>query len=114
AVCQERAAAPNGALHVRRVAVLRHPAGQEVGDGLVRRVRSRRLQLRWVDRGRLRIELRRRLRVLLGLRVRRRQRQRVELRRRLQLRQLQRLQLWGRGRRIQLWGRGLLNRSPAT
>ncbi len=40
------------------------------GDGLVRRVRPRRLQLRRVDRWRLRIELRRRGRVLLRIRVR--------------------------------------------
>ncbi|WP_032795216.1 hypothetical protein, partial [Streptomyces sp. HCCB10043] len=63
--------------------------------------RSRRLQLRRVDRGRLRIELRGRLRVLLGVRVRRR---------RVELRQLQWFQLRRRGRRIQLWGRRLLKR----
>ncbi len=37
AVFQELAAAPNGALHVLREAVMRHPAVQEVGDGLAAR-----------------------------------------------------------------------------
>ncbi|MFE0692651.1 TIGR04222 domain-containing membrane protein [Streptomyces sp. NPDC058869] len=37
AVLQELAAAPNGALHVLREAVMRHPAIQEVGDGLAAR-----------------------------------------------------------------------------
>ncbi|WP_424568261.1 TIGR04222 domain-containing membrane protein [Streptomyces sp. CH-036] len=37
AVLQELAAAPNGALHVLREAVMRHPAVQEVGDGLAAR-----------------------------------------------------------------------------
>ncbi|MER7697735.1 TIGR04222 domain-containing membrane protein [Streptomyces sp. NPDC096095] len=37
AVFQELAAAPNGALHVLRDAVMRHPAVQEIGDGLAAR-----------------------------------------------------------------------------
>ncbi|WP_103536158.1 TIGR04222 domain-containing membrane protein [Streptomyces sp. SM11] len=37
AVFQELAAAPNGALHVLREAVMRHPAVQEIGDGLAAR-----------------------------------------------------------------------------
>ncbi|MET8840302.1 TIGR04222 domain-containing membrane protein [Streptomyces rubiginosohelvolus] len=37
AVLQELAAAPNGALHVLREAVMRHQAVQEVGDGLAAR-----------------------------------------------------------------------------
>ncbi|MFE6701157.1 TIGR04222 domain-containing membrane protein [Streptomyces sp. NPDC057718] len=37
AVLQELAAAPNGALHSLREAVMRHPAVQEVGDGLAAR-----------------------------------------------------------------------------
>ncbi|MBM7058163.1 TIGR04222 domain-containing membrane protein, partial [Streptomyces durocortorensis] len=37
AVFQELAAAPNGALHSLREAVMRHPAVQEVGDGLAAR-----------------------------------------------------------------------------
>lgn len=37
AVLQEQAAAPNGALHTLRAAVMRHPAVQEVGDGLAAR-----------------------------------------------------------------------------
>ncbi|WP_098027258.1 TIGR04222 domain-containing membrane protein, partial [Streptomyces sp. st115] len=37
AVFQELAAAPSGALHVLREAVMRHPAVQEVGDGLAAR-----------------------------------------------------------------------------
>ncbi|MGW8486935.1 TIGR04222 domain-containing membrane protein [Streptomyces sp. NPDC055886] len=37
AVLQELAAAPNGALHGLREAVMRHPAVQEVGDGLAAR-----------------------------------------------------------------------------
>ncbi|MEV5257660.1 TIGR04222 domain-containing membrane protein [Streptomyces anulatus] len=37
AVFQELAAAPNGALHVLRDAVMRHPAVQETGDGLAAR-----------------------------------------------------------------------------
>ncbi|MFF2862132.1 TIGR04222 domain-containing membrane protein [Streptomyces rubiginosohelvolus] len=37
AVLRELAAAPNGALHVLREAVMRHPAVQEVGDGLAAR-----------------------------------------------------------------------------
>ncbi|MFJ4703954.1 TIGR04222 domain-containing membrane protein [Streptomyces anulatus] len=47
AVFQELAAAPNGALHVLREAVMRHPAVQEVGDGLAARgllVEPRRLR----------------------------------------------------------------------
>ncbi|MFD4023777.1 TIGR04222 domain-containing membrane protein [Streptomyces sp. NPDC058576] len=37
AVLQELAAAPNGALHVLRERVMRHPAVQETGDGLAAR-----------------------------------------------------------------------------
>lgn len=37
AVLQELAAAPNGALHVLRETVMRHPAVQETGDGLAAR-----------------------------------------------------------------------------
>ncbi|MFJ6854182.1 TIGR04222 domain-containing membrane protein [Streptomyces sp. NPDC091271] len=37
AVLQELAAAPNGALHTLREAVMRHPAVQEIGDGLAAR-----------------------------------------------------------------------------
>ena len=37
AVLQELAAAPNGALHTLRPAVMRHPAVQETGDGLAAR-----------------------------------------------------------------------------
>ncbi|MEU9203353.1 TIGR04222 domain-containing membrane protein [Streptomyces sp. NPDC048332] len=37
AVLQEQAAAPSGALHTLRNAVMRHPAVQEVGDGLAAR-----------------------------------------------------------------------------
>ncbi|MFI7287722.1 TIGR04222 domain-containing membrane protein [Streptomyces anulatus] len=37
AVFQELAAAPTGALHVLRDAVMRHPAVQEIGDGLAAR-----------------------------------------------------------------------------
>lgn len=37
AVLQEHAAAPHGALHHLRVAVMRHPAVQEIGDGLAGR-----------------------------------------------------------------------------
>ncbi|MFE7551663.1 TIGR04222 domain-containing membrane protein [Streptomyces gardneri] len=37
AVLQEHAAAPHGALHHLRLAVMRHPAVQEIGDGLAAR-----------------------------------------------------------------------------
>ncbi|MFF5638943.1 TIGR04222 domain-containing membrane protein [Streptomyces sp. NPDC012825] len=37
AVFQEHAAAPHGALHHLRLAVMRHPAVQEIGDGLAER-----------------------------------------------------------------------------
>lgn len=37
AVLQEHATAPSGALHTLREAVMRHPAVQEVGDGLAAR-----------------------------------------------------------------------------
>ncbi|WP_051834655.1 TIGR04222 domain-containing membrane protein, partial [Streptomyces sp. NRRL S-15] len=37
AVLQELAAAPNGALHTLRESVMRHPAVQEIGDGLAAR-----------------------------------------------------------------------------
>ncbi|MDV5148999.1 TIGR04222 domain-containing membrane protein [Streptomyces sp. SBC-4] len=37
AVLQEHAAAPHGALHHLRLAVMRHPAVQEIGDGLAGR-----------------------------------------------------------------------------
>ncbi|MGW1086867.1 TIGR04222 domain-containing membrane protein [Streptomyces sp. NPDC002596] len=37
AVLQEHAAAPSGALHTLRDAVMRHPAVQEIGDGLAAR-----------------------------------------------------------------------------
>ncbi|MFJ5933557.1 TIGR04222 domain-containing membrane protein [Streptomyces sp. NPDC093071] len=37
AVLQEHAAAPHGALHHLRLAVMRHPAVQEIGDGLAER-----------------------------------------------------------------------------
>ncbi|MFE9456606.1 TIGR04222 domain-containing membrane protein [Streptomyces californicus] len=37
AVLQELSAAPSGALHVVREAVMRHPAVQEIGDGLAQR-----------------------------------------------------------------------------
>ncbi|MFD6281745.1 TIGR04222 domain-containing membrane protein [Streptomyces sp. NPDC060209] len=37
AVLQELAAAPNGALHTLRETVMRHPAVQEIGDGLAAR-----------------------------------------------------------------------------
>ncbi|GGT18632.1 TIGR04222 domain-containing membrane protein [Streptomyces purpureus] len=37
AVLQEHATAPNGALHTLRLAVMRHPAVQEIGDGLAAR-----------------------------------------------------------------------------
>ncbi|MFJ4971403.1 TIGR04222 domain-containing membrane protein [Streptomyces sp. NPDC088755] len=37
AVLQELSAAPSGALHVVRDAVMRHPAVQEIGDGLAQR-----------------------------------------------------------------------------
>ena len=37
AVLQELAAAPSGALHILREAVMRHPAVQEIGDGLAAR-----------------------------------------------------------------------------
>ncbi|MGW1467895.1 TIGR04222 domain-containing membrane protein [Streptomyces sp. NPDC002308] len=37
AVLQELALAPNGALHLLRLAVMRHPAVQEIGDGLAAR-----------------------------------------------------------------------------
>lgn len=37
AVLQEQAAAPSGALHTLRNAVMRHPAVQELGDGLAER-----------------------------------------------------------------------------
>ncbi|MFE2559277.1 TIGR04222 domain-containing membrane protein [Streptomyces sp. NPDC059352] len=52
AVLQEHAAAPHGALHHLRLAVMRHPAVQEIGDGLAGRglivaPATRRTTLRW-------------------------------------------------------------------
>ncbi|MFF5923509.1 TIGR04222 domain-containing membrane protein [Streptomyces flavochromogenes] len=52
AVLQEHAAAPHGALHHLRMAVMRHPAVQEIGDGLAVRglvvdPATRRTTLRW-------------------------------------------------------------------
>ncbi|MGW1229095.1 TIGR04222 domain-containing membrane protein, partial [Streptomyces sp. NPDC002530] len=52
AVLHAHAAAPNGALHTLRDAVMRHPAVQEIGDGLAARgllrvPGSHRLQQRW-------------------------------------------------------------------
>ncbi|MFE0652680.1 TIGR04222 domain-containing membrane protein [Streptomyces sp. NPDC059534] len=52
AVLHEHAAAPHGALHHLRLAVMRHPAVQEIGDGLAGRgllvdPASRRSILRW-------------------------------------------------------------------
>ncbi|MEX0168516.1 TIGR04222 domain-containing membrane protein [Streptomyces sp. LMG1-1-1.1] len=52
AVLQEHAAAPHGALHHLRMAVMRHPAVQEIGDGLAARglivdPATRRTTLRW-------------------------------------------------------------------
>lgn len=86
------------------------------GGGLVRLLHARRLQLRRIQRGRLRFELRRRLRLFLGIRVR--EQRRIELRRRLRLGRFQlRLQL-GRVElrlqfgRIELRRRQLLKRSP--
>ncbi len=81
-------------------------------DGLVRRLRPRRIELRRVvQRGRLRFGMRRRVRVLLGLRVRRwlgveLRRRRIELRR-----GRRRLKLRGRRRRRVRRRRRLLNRT---
>ncbi|MDX2564558.1 TIGR04222 domain-containing membrane protein [Streptomyces sp. TX20-6-3] len=52
AVLQEHAAAPHGALHHLRLAVMRHPAVQEIGDGLAGRglvvdPATRRATARW-------------------------------------------------------------------
>lgn len=52
AVLQEHAAAPHGALHHLRLAVMRHPAVQEIGDGLAERgllvdPATRRVTKRW-------------------------------------------------------------------
>ncbi|MFJ7124894.1 TIGR04222 domain-containing membrane protein [Streptomyces sp. NPDC098101] len=52
AVLQEHAAAPHGALHHLRLAVMRHPAVQEIGDGLAERgllvdPATRRTTTRW-------------------------------------------------------------------
>ncbi|KOX31582.1 TIGR04222 domain-containing membrane protein, partial [Streptomyces sp. NRRL F-6491] len=52
AVLQEHAAAPHGALHHLRLAVMRHPAVQEIGDGLAERgllvdPATRRATTRW-------------------------------------------------------------------
>ncbi|MFE5511393.1 TIGR04222 domain-containing membrane protein [Streptomyces sp. NPDC056529] len=52
AVLQEHAAAPHGALHHLRLAVMRHPAVQEIGDGLAERrllvdPAARRVTNRW-------------------------------------------------------------------
>ncbi|MFE5834618.1 TIGR04222 domain-containing membrane protein [Streptomyces sp. NPDC056508] len=52
AVLQEHAAAPHGALHHLRLAVMRHPAVQEIGDGLAERgllvdPATRRVTNRW-------------------------------------------------------------------
>ncbi|MFB6842872.1 TIGR04222 domain-containing membrane protein [Streptomyces sp. NPDC056361] len=52
AVLHEHAAAPHGALHHLRTAVMRHPAVQEIGDGLAGRglivaPATRRTTLRW-------------------------------------------------------------------
>ncbi|MFG2897927.1 TIGR04222 domain-containing membrane protein [Streptomyces zaomyceticus] len=52
AVLQAHAAAPHGALHHLRMAVMRHPAVQEIGDGLAARglvvdPANRRTTLRW-------------------------------------------------------------------
>lgn len=52
AVLQAHAAAPHGALHHLRMAVMRHPAVQEIGDGLAARglvvdPAARRTTLRW-------------------------------------------------------------------
>ncbi|HEY9372749.1 TIGR04222 domain-containing membrane protein [Streptomyces sp.] len=52
AVLQELAVAPNGALHTLRLAVMRHPAVQGVGDGLAARgllvaPADRRVVVRW-------------------------------------------------------------------
>ncbi|CAM5694990.1 hypothetical protein SBADM41S_10908 [Streptomyces badius] len=95
----ERAASAVLVVHRRR-----HGGGGHRGrrhDGLVRRLRPRRPQLRRVDRVRLRFELRRRVRV--------RRRRRVELWWRFRLRWFERFQLrWW----LQLWGR-VLNRPPS-